>query len=640
MEQASISEPCSPAARTSAVDELQSLIGSQGVTRDCPSVLSATESRLACQVNKPRFVAFAGTLALGLAVACWMAHGPSNAIVGFMESGRNDVVGFVLATHALPNASSAAKTCAAPGKDCKDAPSKCCSTPGYQCFEKNAGWASCRPWCVVGPDPSDKDVGQWSCKALGPKAAGVAPPPDYTVKAAAWVAERCSDAGEDCNKTKCCKGSGMQCFKKADGWSSCKADCVAGPDPTDGDNHHWDCSSIGMRTPGPPNFYAKAAPWVSKKCSAVGENCMHTGCCKDAGMQCFKKHDTWAMCLDHCTKGPMLTDADSGIWSCKALGGRTPGMPQVQPKDVHIAPWVKTKCAKAGEDCSKSMCCSEATQQCFRKSKGWAACRSGCNPGHPQPDDKSGGKWDCATLGIRTPRPWGHPSLYCFSVIMISTYEADIMRQTISHNGGIGIFGCEQYDVFSSEGNVWLGDGPLGAVRTRHFDPAPVTKSVDGTAGNTALFMNVWEAVKWVGRYKLTDWTIKADPDAVIFADRLRGHLAPVGGAAYIVNCNKPDIMASLGPMMFGSLEAVSKLGLQNYFNNEGPCKTGYQYGEDRWLGNCLNSVGTRGAQDFGIVGDQVCTKPPGSPCTDNKPAYHMYKSVGAWMACYNQAVR
>lgn len=232
------------------------------------------------------------------------------------------------------------------------------------------------------------------------------------------------------------------------------------------------------------------------------------------------------------------------------------------------------------------------------------------------------------------------PSLYCFSVIMISTYEADIMRQAISHNGGIGIFGCEQYDVFSSEGNVWLGDGPLGAVRTQHFDPAPVTRSVDGTAGNTALFMNVWEAVKWVGRYALTEWTIKADPDAVIFADRLRGHLAPVGGAAYIVNCNKPDIMASTGPMMFGSLEAISKLGLQQYFNNEGPCKTGYQFGEDRWLGNCLKSVGTNGADDFGIVGDQVCTKRPGSPCDDGKAAFHPYKSAGAWMVCYNQAVR
>jgi len=91
---------------------------------------------------------------------------------------------------------------------------------------------------------------------------------------------------------------------------------------------------------------------------------------------------------------------------------------------------------------------------------------------------------------------------------------------------------------------------------------------------------------------------------------------------------------------MFGSLEAISKSGLQNYFNNEAPCKTGYQYGEDRWLGNCLKSVGTRGAQDFSIVGDQVCTKPPGSPCTDGKAAFHPYKSAAAWMTCYNQAVR
>jgi len=224
---------------------------------------------------------------------------------------------------------------------------------------------------------------------------------------------------------------------------------------------------------------------------------------------------------------------------------------------------------------------------------------------------------------------------------MISTYEAAIMRRALSVNGGIGIFACEQYDVFSSEGNVFLGDGPLGAVRTQHFDPAPVTRSVDGTAGNTALFMNVWEAVRWVGRYKFTDFTIKADPDAVIFPDRLKTHLRPYAGRPdFIINCNKPDIMFTLGPMMFGSLEAVSREGLQQYFNNEGPCKTGYQYGEDRWLGNCLRSVGDTAEDDFSIVGDAVCTKPPGSPCTSGQAGFHPYKNVESWMACYYQATR
>jgi len=223
---------------------------------------------------------------------------------------------------------------------------------------------------------------------------------------------------------------------------------------------------------------------------------------------------------------------------------------------------------------------------------------------------------------------------------MITTYEADIMRKAIATDGGVGIFACEEYDVYSSQGNVWLGDGPNGAVRTQHFDPAPVTRSVDGTAGNMALFMNVWEAVKWIGRYKMTDWTIKADPDAVIFADRLRTHLGNGNNPSFIVNCNKPDIMASTGPMMFGSLEAVSRAGLQKYYDNEQACKNHWDYGEDRWLDDCLKKVGVSPVQDFGIIGDQVCTKPPGSPCTDGKPAYHMYKSVGAWLNCYHQAVR
>merc|ERR1719433_1157006 len=114
------------------------------------------------------------------------------------------------------------------------------------------------------------------------------------------------------------------------------------------------------------------------------------------------------------------------------------------------------------------------------------------------------------------------------------------MRQALRVNGGIGIFGCDLYDVFSQDGETWLGDGPNGPVRTRHFIPAAVTVSVDGTAGNSRLFMNVWEAVKTSGAWAMADWTVKADPDAVMFADRLRTHLkGHTGWANFIVNCNK-----------------------------------------------------------------------------------------------------
>merc|ERR1712008_39190 len=70
---------------------------------------------------------------------------------------------------------------------------------------------------------------------------------------------------------------------------------------------------------------------------------------------------------------------------------------------------------------------------------------------------------------------------------------------------------------------------------------------------------NAWKALGWIGNWKLTDWTIKVDPDAVLIPDRMRyGHLKfHTGVPGYIVNCNKGGM--STGPMMFGSIEAISR---------------------------------------------------------------------------------
>lgn len=521
--------------------------------------------------------------------------------------------------------------CSKEGKDCSK--SKCCTSPGFTCYKKNKGWAACRRSCTAGRDPTDPDPKPWECEALGNATAGLPLPPDYTVTKAPWVIDECSAAGEDCSDTKCCKEAGAQCYEKSKGWSACKAYCTPGPDPTDLDDTPWTCKPLGMRTPGPPSkSLGKAQAWVQDKCSVEGENCLHTKCCKEPGYQCFQKKDSWAMCRPFCIPGPLLVDRDPEPWNCTALGGRTPGIPK-QKKVQKVAPWVAKKCAKTGENCEDKMCCAEATHQCYRKAPGWAACMPSCQVGVHK-GDKGGGAWSCEPIGARTPRPWQTPSLYCVSVIMLSTYEADIMRQAL-WKGGLGIFACDLYDVFSQEGETVLGTGPNGEVRTHHFVPAPVTRSVDGTAGNTALFINVWEAVKACGKYDLTDWTIKADPDAVIFPDRLRGHLKyhPAGSPAYIVNCNKP--MAT-GPMMFGSLEAINHAAWLRYFGSGGRCHKNYQWGEDRWLGECLKELGVMPVNDFSLVGDGVCTG--NNACHSGQAAFHPFKSAAAWLGCYYAA--
>merc|ERR1711939_1185883 len=99
-------------------------------------------------------------------------------------------------------------------------------------------------------------------------------------------------------------------------------------------------------------------------------------------------------------------------------------------------------------------------------------------------------------------------------------------------------------------------------LRAVPFDAAAVGISQDGTAANTQLFMNIWDAVRKDGRYAWFDFTVKVDPDAVLVPHRVRDHLRPhlkqVGGF-YVKNCNKYPGSANF-PMMYGSVEVFSKV--------------------------------------------------------------------------------
>lgn len=97
----------------------------------------------------------------------------------------------------------------------------------------------------------DTDTEPWACKKFGPRPPGkVALVPDVTDfnKLPKWVAQNCAKPQEDCSKSMCCAEEGMQCFKKKDGWATCKEYCIPGPDSTD-NNEEWSCNELGPRTP-------------------------------------------------------------------------------------------------------------------------------------------------------------------------------------------------------------------------------------------------------------------------------------------------------------------------------------------------------------------------------------------------------
>jgi len=235
--------------------------------------------------------------------------------------------------------------------------------------------------------------------------------------------------------------------------------------------------------------------------------------------------------------------------------------------------------------------------------------------------------------------PRGDPSLFCWSVSRNWGYEADVMRAQLT--AGAGIFSCDGFAVVSeTEWDIGWGPGErIGEVSTLIFEGAHVGVSKDGTAGNTGLFVKAWDAILLRTFALEFDWTIKVDPDAVVLANRLRDHLRDkTNSNVFVRNCNarpnSPDF-----PMMFGSLEAVSRGGLQIYKDSGHRCMKDLNWaswGEDFFLSKCLPHLGVGPADDFSIVRDGVCTT---VDCNDaSSAAFHPFKSSDDWMNCWRAA--
>jgi len=510
-----------------------------------------------------------------------------------------------------------ATVCSVGKENCND--TKCCSAPGAQCYAQNDFYAQCRPSCGVGPDPEHWDGQWWSCQELGNRTEGTS---------------RCSEPGEDCRSSKCCSQIGTQCFGKDDSWATCKAECIAGgPDMTDSDRKPWTCEKLGPWTPG-------ASPWVAQQCASDGEDCSKKGCCSSPGMQCYQQGEYWSQCKPECTPGKNWQRPWEPEWSCNATGSRTPAA--ITVTDSKVSPWVQTTCSKQGDSCSSSKCCLGTDTQCYEKNDEWAMCLQDCTAGRHLEDSNE--TWTCKPLGPRSHglALKGSPAIFCWSLIQTTTYEKDLMLFAMSK--GAGIFGCDEYAVLSTDNETVIGttlDGDV--VKTLHVPWAPITRSVDGTAGNAKLFMNVWDVIIEDGRWRNHAWILKVDPDAVMIASRVRSHMAPhYGENVYVVNCNKVPGSPNF-PMMFGSLEVYSFKAIDTYARNKGLCITDMgmmlpMWGEDYFMTHCLDHIGVGRIADFGVVGDMVCT---GANCGDQwTAAFHPFKDVASWERCWNTTMR
>jgi hypothetical protein len=231
-------------------------------------------------------------------------------------------------------------------------------------------------------------------------------------------------------------------------------------------------------------------------------------------------------------------------------------------------------------------------------------------------------------------------SLFCFAIIRPSGYERQIAEFQLKM--GIGVFGCDGHAILSSK-NFTIGDANSSkTVQTLPFHPAKVGVSKDGTAANTLLFLHAWTVVKDKTNALEHDWILKVDPDAVLLPDRIQKHLAPhTGSKSYVRNCNSQPQSEDF-PMMFGSLEVLSKGAAKAFFSGgEQECRKTLDWqtwGEDYFLGKCMLHLEVTPIDNFDIISDGVCT---GVDCDDGLAgAFHPFKDLETWSGCWRQATR
>jgi hypothetical protein len=563
------------------------------------------------------------------------------------------------------------KVCAKGGENCTA--SGCCAEPGQRCYVKDADphtgqvlWAACRAECRAGPDIFDVDSNFWSCDPLGPVTPGK--PKVFEQEVADWVEDECSSGGESCEKTRCCQDPGMQCYMKVEGWATCKATCDAGSNYFDVNPDPWSCKELGPRTPGKPKKMSQPeGKWVSEMCSATGEgNCLQTACCKDDGMQCFAKNLTYGHCMQSCspTKGIANEDGVEELWTCGEVGLRHPGRPP---------------CVEDGEDCRHSKCCKTKGHMCFEKDEFWGECAETCDP-----DTRE--DWNCKPLGERR---YGR-ELGC------SWAGADCGLTKLCCEAGMNCFTKDEYFAGCAEEppsdwvGTWLGGprttsgivGINGSVGSNSIQPVlgesagtrlycfvvvmkggpeeallQVMKDLEasifqceendildgrtakmefwGSVQNSDIFVDIWKEVIGKNRFQLADWTVKVDPDAVFFPDRLQSLITelmpPPGEPIYLKNTLRFN-------GFLGAVEVFSTAAVELYaeFGPEGCHNMAQGSGEDGYFKDCMDAIGAK----FMLHNDIL--KSDGNPefCDSKVATFHPVKNPDVWRACYEHAVQ
>lgn len=230
----------------------------------------------------------------------------------------------------------------------------------------------------------------------------------------------------------------------------------------------------------------------------------------------------------------------------------------------------------------------------------------------------------------------GSPTLYCFSLCVPWSSEPALLAWQHTHRASI--FACDEFGVYSNQALV------VAPGVTAHLVDSDLKCELGGdthTALNSWIFIAVWKAVIDNGRYKLYDWTIKVDPDAVFFPHRLRPVLQTHAGAPYVNNCR----FGLHGPVEVLAKTTLDRMAVDYALSSDGKSPkrcVGEQsiglWGEDLFLDQCLSKIYGLSARptDSRLICEDHCVCPAWYWCRNgtDRVVFHPFKTADSYANC------
>lgn len=231
-----------------------------------------------------------------------------------------------------------------------------------------------------------------------------------------------------------------------------------------------------------------------------------------------------------------------------------------------------------------------------------------------------------------------HVTLYCFALMLPGSYEQGLLA--FQYKSRVSLFGCDAYAVYSNRA-IEVAKGLVSGVVDS--DLKCKKGGEFGTALNLPIFLAVWKEVVEDATFLKHDWTVKVDPDAVFFPERLRGIVAmhpETEKGVYLNNCKYG---------LHGPLEVFSRNAVVTWSGGSKQCTDHFwklcngdcMWGEDLFIDQCLFKVLDVGRQnDYRLLVEDHCDPPDDwEQCRDfTSVAFHPFKNVTGYRGCLDNA--